>query len=71
MKMYSLAVGSVTNAMRGRDILDKNGIKASVTRYSGDNRLGCGYVLVVKTEPERCKKLLNSVGIKVLDVSKK
>jgi len=69
--MYSLAVGSVTNAMRGRDILNKNGIKASVTRYSGEKRLGCGYVLIVNSEPESCKRILNSVGIKVLDVSKK
>jgi len=69
--MYNLAVGSVTNAMRGRDILDKNGIKANITRYSGDKRLGCGYVLIVNLDPEKCKRILNSVGIKVLDVSKK
>jgi hypothetical protein len=69
--MYSLAVGSVTNALRGREILNKNGINAKIQRYAGDKKMGCGYVLIVSEETERCKMLLNSFGIKVMDVSKK
>ena len=69
--MYSLAVGSVTNAIRGKDILIKNGINVTVQRYSGNKRLGCGYVLIVTGDIERSKSLLNSIDIKILDVSKK
>ena len=69
--MYSLAVGSVTNAARGRDALNKYGIKSRVERYTGEKRLGCGYVIVVSGDPERCVRILNGVNIKVLDVIKK
>ena len=69
--MTSLAVGSVTNAMRGKEVLKKNGIKSNIKRYSGDKRLGCGYVIIVNDDYDICKSILNSVGIKVLDVNKK
>jgi hypothetical protein len=69
--MFSLAVGSVTNAARGREALSINGIKSKVQRYTGKKQIGCGYVLVVGSEPERCVKILNGIGIKVLDVIKK
>ncbi|MCR4563096.1 MAG: DUF3343 domain-containing protein [Clostridiales bacterium] len=69
--MYSLAVGSVTNALRGKEVLEKNGMNVKINRYSGNKKLGCGYVIIVSGEAERCKSLLNSAGIKVLDVIKK
>lgn len=69
--MFSLAVGSVTTASRGKEALYKNGIRASLGRYSGEKRIGCGYVLNVSDNPDRCKAILSSYGIKVLDVIKK
>ena len=69
--MFSLAVGSVTNALRGKDALNKNGINSKIQRYSGDKRLGCGYVILVSDNYNKCKSILDSVGIKVLDVNKK
>jgi len=69
--MYSLAVGSVTNAARGREALRINGIRSNVTRYTGKKQLGCGYVIVVSGDTERCISILNGIGIKVLDVIKK
>lgn len=69
--MYSLAVGSVTNALRGRDILNKHGINASIQRYSGEKRLGCGYVLIVSGNIDNIKNILKSSGIRIMDVNKK
>lgn len=67
--MYSLAVGSVTTAMKGRDVLRKNGIDSNIQRYSGEKQIGCGYSILIKNDAERCIGILRTAGIKVLDVS--
>ncbi len=69
--MYSLAVGSVTNAARAKDILKRNGVNSGIQRYSGERRIGCGYVVTVRDEADKCIKLLKEAGINVLDVSKR
>ncbi|MBE6834667.1 MAG: DUF3343 domain-containing protein [Ruminococcaceae bacterium] len=69
--MYALAVGSITTAQRGKSILNKNGIKCGIQRYYGEKQIGCGYVLTVSDNIDKCRNILNSVGIKILDVSKK
>jgi len=69
--MYLLAVGSVTNAMRGRDALNKYSIKSNIERSKSDKRVGCGYSIAVKDDAQMCKNILDSAGIKVLDVRKK
>ena len=67
--MYSLAVGSSTTAIRSKEILSKNGIRSTVSRYTGKRQIGCGYVVNVSVNAEKCVKILLSNGIKVLDVS--
>ena len=69
--MYSIAVGSVTAALRGKDALSKHGIKANIKRYSGKEKIGCGYTVEVNSDRKKCVEILNSVGIKVLDVIKR
>lgn len=68
--MYSLAVGSATTAMRSKEILRKNGISSAILRYTGKKQIGCGYVVRVNSDAEKCVNILLSNGIKVLDVSK-
>lgn len=56
-------VSSVTNAMRGKSLLEHNGIRAYVGRTidaNGNN--GCGYSITVSTEPEKAERLLTSAG---------
>lgn len=60
-----LAVGSVTNAMRGKTLLNQNGISATVGRARPDERTGCGYTLTVTGEAERARHLLSAAGIRV------
>lgn len=59
------AVGSVTNAMRGRELLQKNGIAAFLGRADLRGREGCGYTLTVTGDTGRAAELLAAAGIRV------
>ena len=61
----TLAVGSVTNAMRGRDLLAQNGIAAQVGRARPNDVNGCGYTLIVVGDVERARRLLSAAGIRI------
>ena len=59
-------VSSVTNAMRGKSLLEHNGIRAYVGRTidaNGNN--GCGYSITVDKEGNRAERLLVSSGIRI------
>ncbi len=59
-------VSSVTNAMRGKTLLERNGIRAYVGRTvdAGGNN-GCGYSITVPAGEERAEQLLVSAGIRI------
>lgn len=63
-------VGSITNAMRGKKVLESNGIRAYIHRASnpaqGD---GCGYSLLVVDTDARAIRLLKDVGVRVIRIS--
>lgn len=59
-----LAVGSVTNAMRGRELLAQNGISALLGRGK-PGQLGCGYTLAVSGDETKAVRLLEAAGIRV------
>ena len=68
---YVIVTGTVTYAIRGRDILRKNGIIAAVERNSsGLGRLGCGYGIVVRSDIDRAVDILNKNGVKIIEVNK-
>lgn len=59
-------VSSVTNAMRGKDMLEHNGIRAFVSRTIDENgNNGCGYSIMVEHEADRAEQLLLSAGIRI------
>ena len=61
-----IKVGSLTYAMKGRDLLQKNGYKAYLTRNpQPEADEGCGYVIYVSNVDKRCFSVLKSAGIKV------
>lgn len=67
---YAIVTGTVTYAIRGRDILRKNGINASVERNSfGLGRHGCGYGIVVKSDIEKAVEILKENSIKIIEVN--
>lgn len=63
-----LVVGSVTHAMRGKEILYSHGIKAYVQRVRASRSYGCGYGLLIKAEVSAAAEILSRAGIKVLAV---
>lgn len=72
MQEYLIFTGAVTYAIKGRDILRKNGIRAEVKKVSGnDSGVGCGYAILVKNSIRTAEKLLIDSGIKILKISKR
>ena len=66
MSKKGIKVASVTYAMKGRDMLQKNGYKAYLTRNPHpDEDDGCGYVIYVNNMDKRCLDILKNGGIKV------
>ena len=57
-------VGSVTNAMRGKELLEKNGMRAYVGRAEATRDTGCGYTLTVTGDTEAAVRLLEAAGIR-------
>ena len=64
-----IKVGSLTYAMKGRDLLQKNSYKAYLTRNPNpEAEEGCGYVIYVSNIDNRCFSVLKSAGIKIKGV---
>ena len=63
-------IGSITNAMRGRQLLEEQGIRAYLHRAShpadGD---GCGYSLLVTRDNDKAIRLLRNKGVRIIRVS--
>ncbi len=69
MQNYYVTTGTVTYAIKGRDILRKYGIKASVARKSkGVGSSGCGYNIVIENGDEKALSILKASGIKILEI---
>ena len=66
MRAEVIVIGSVTYAMRGRELLAAHGIPAYVERVARTPETGCGYGLYVPGRAEFAEKLLQSLGIHVL-----
>ncbi|MDD3832896.1 MAG: DUF3343 domain-containing protein [Oscillospiraceae bacterium] len=68
MSSLCFYVSSITNAMRGKSILEQNGIRAFITRSSDETvKNGCGYCLLVTSDYELAERLLRSTGMRIRD----
>ena len=70
MKQYRISTGTITYAIKGRDLLRHHGYKVGIERgmpQSGAH--GCGYSIIVYGSIEKPLELLHKAGVKVLDVS--
>lgn len=66
MESMYFNVSSVTNAMRGKKLLEKYGIHGYINRTvdeEGSN--GCGYSLLVSGDVALAEKLLTGAGIRI------
>lgn len=64
-------VSSVTYAMKGKNLLERNGIRAYITRtIDQDGQNGCGYNVVVNMQAEKAEHLLRSTGIHIRGIQR-
>lgn len=67
MEKPLIMMSSVTNAMRGREILKRHGIPSEIGRTPrGSARQGCGYSLNVGKNADEAERILRENGIRVL-----
>lgn len=70
MANYYIHVGSVTNAMRGKQLLEEQGIRAYLHRAlqpsAGD---GCGYSLLVTGDVKHAEQVLRQRGVRVIRIT--
>ncbi len=71
MEKYLFSTGTVTYAIKAKDVLRRKGIASYVERSMAKDRIGCGYGIVVTSDRETAEQILRQAGIKILDVKKK
>lgn len=70
MANYYIHVGSVTNAMRGKQLLAEQGIRAYLHRNSHpDEGDGCGYRLLVTGNAQQAERILQQRGVRVIRIT--
>lgn len=70
MQRHTISVGSITYAIKGRDLLRKMGIRAYIERKTNtDGNVGCGYIIIAEGERNKIIKGLSNSNIKILGIS--
>lgn len=69
MKRYLIQTGTVTYAIKGRDLLRRKGIKANIERKNSHKAQGCGYAIALTGDIEEAQKILRENGVKMLDIT--
>lgn len=65
-----IMTNSITYAIKGRDYLNRNGIRAYIERTpKGKDNTGCGYSIYVNGDINYAKNLLKQAGIKIKEPS--
>ena len=59
-------VGSVTYAMKSRELLAKAGIQAIIQRVPHTKETGCGYGLYVPKSADRAEQILRENNIRII-----
>lgn len=66
MEWTAIPVSSITNAMRGKTVLESHGLDVRMRRsFNTSANNGCGYELLVKGDGRRSRELLKNAGIRV------
>lgn len=70
MEKILVVTGTVTYAVKGRDVLREKGYKATIERVTSGERIGCGYGILTFGEMEKVKEILMQNKVKVLETRK-
>jgi len=67
---YLIMVSSITQAIKGRDLLRSTGRKAYIEKTPSHlDTHGCGYSIIVYEQPENLLGLLKNSGIRIIGTS--
>ena len=69
MREYQIYTGTITYAIKGRDVLRRHGYKSHVERISAAGKSGCGYTIVAFGDISKIEGLLRKAGVKFLEIS--
>ena len=65
----NIELESITNAMKARDVLKKNKIKARIEKTMGKNQKGCSYSIVTDRDCDLAVNVIEKSGIKISAIS--
>lgn len=68
MKRYLIQLGTVTYAIKARDLLRSRGFKVKIERKTGGKNQGCGYAIVLEENIAAAVEILHEKGIKTLEI---
>lgn len=69
MKRYFIITGTITYAIKGRDVLRRNGFNAEIKRAINlSGNVGCGYGIQTNCNPETAVSLFERSGVKYLQI---
>ena len=69
MKRYLIQTGTVTYAIKGRDLLRRLGFKVKIERKTTNNSHGCGYAIVLEGNINQAQEILRENGVKILEIT--
>lgn len=71
MNRYLITTGSITYAIKGRDLLRRKGFNVRTDKItSGLGSAGCGYVIVMTGgNIHEAEYLLRQAGVKILEIN--
>lgn len=70
MQRHIISVTSITYAIKGRDVLRKQGIKSYIEKKISENgNAGCGYVIVADGNKNKITQALMQSNIKITEIS--
>ncbi len=69
MQEYFIVTGTITYALKAKDILRKNGFNAMVQKLSlQEENIGCGYAVLIRGNIEKAMEILKKAEVKVLKI---
>ena len=67
MRGFKIKTETVTYAIKGREILRKNGFKARIEKSGSQNRRGCSYIILAEGYGT-AETILRKAGIKFSEI---
>ncbi len=68
MRGYKIRTETITYAIKGRDLLRKNGFKARIEKSGSQGLRGCNYVIIAEGKGT-AETILQNAGIKISEIT--